>query len=131
VRSFCFPIWLVLISLLLIACAAPTEPVRQEQLVDGLRITFEAADNERINTAQTFLVRLNDATGAPITDAAVYLDLDMPAMPMATNRPVADNLGDGVYQANGAYTMTGEWEITVVVVVDGVEYRAVFERTVR
>jgi hypothetical protein len=119
---------LVILLAMLVACAAPAAPVRQEQVVDGLTITLEAVDNARINTGQEFIITLADANGAPITDAAVYLDLDMPAMPMATNRPVADNLGAGRYRAEGAYTMAGAWEIIVVAVVDDVEYRAVFER---
>ncbi len=113
---------------LLTACAAPAPPVRQEQVIDGLTITLEAADSARINTAQEFLITLADTTGAPIPDAAVYLDLDMPAMPMAANRPVADNLGDGSFRAAAAYTMAGAWEIVVVAVVNDVEYRAVFTR---
>jgi nitrogen fixation protein FixH len=119
---------LFMILMTLTACTAPAEPVRQEQVVDGLTITFEALDSARINTAQEFLITLTDATGNPVTDATVYLDLDMPAMPMATNRPVADNRGDGSYRAEGAYTMAGEWEIVVVAGVAGVEYRAVFAR---
>jgi len=119
---------LLILVALLTACAAPAEPVRQEQVVDGLTIALEAADNTRINAAQEFIVTITDASGAPVTDAAVYLDLDMPAMPMATNRPVAEHLGEGRYRAEGAYTMAGAWEIIVVAVVNDVEFRAVFER---
>jgi nitrogen fixation protein FixH len=119
---------LIILFAMLVACAPPATSVRQEQVVDDLTIVLEAADGARINTASEFIVTLTDAAGAPVSDAAVYLDLDMPAMPMATNRPVADNLGDGRYRAEGAYTMAGEWEIVVVAVVNDVEYRAVFAR---
>lgn len=121
-------ITLLICVVLLAACAASAEVVRQEQVIDGLTITLEAAEGVRINTAQEFIITIADASGTPVTDAAVYLDLDMPAMPMATNRPVADHLGEGRYRAEGAYTMAGAWEIVVVAVVNDVEYRAVFER---
>lgn len=115
---------------LLVACAAPPAPTRQEQTIDGVTITLESVDQARINTEQIFTISLADAQGRPIDGADVYLDLTMPAMPMGTNRPVADAQGEGRYRASTAYTMTGAWEITVVATIDDQEYRAVFPREV-
>lgn len=115
---------------LLVACAAPPAPSRQEQTIDGVTITLESVDQARINTEQTFMISLADAQGRPIDGADVYLDLTMPAMPMGANRPIATAEGEGRYRASTAYTMTGTWEITVAAAIDGREYRAIFPREV-
>jgi hypothetical protein len=101
---------------------------RQTQTVDGVTITFSATDPPRLNTAEEFIITLTDAQGRPIDTASVYLDLTMPAMPMGTNRPIAESLGAGDYRAYTAYTMTGLWEIAVIAEIDNREYRAVFTR---
>lgn len=115
---------------LLVACAAPLAPTRQEQTIDGVTITLESIDQARVNTEQTFTVSLADAQGRPIDGADVYLDLTMPAMPMGTNRPIAVAEGAGRYRASTAYTMTGAWEITVVATIGDQERRAIFPREV-
>lgn len=101
-----------------------------QQTVDGLTITLEKATNPQINQSQQFVVRLIDQRGQPVEDASVYLDLDMPAMPMSLNQPIASSLGNGMYQAESVYTMDGFWTVTVVANVDGREHRAVFDSKV-
>lgn len=115
----------------LAACAAAPAPTRQEQTVEGLTIGLEAPETPRLNAAQELVVTLSDAQGSPVDGATVYLDLTMPAMPMGTNAPIAQPLGQGRYSApNVVMNMTGDWEIAVVAEVDGVERRAVFTRVV-
>jgi nitrogen fixation protein FixH len=126
---------LVLSSVLLIFLAAcgnqqPVTAPPQQQTVDGLTIELSAVEAPKINQPQQFRIALRDSGGQPVSDAQVYIDLDMPAMPMATNQPIATHSGDGVYLAESVYTMTGEWELTVVVTTGGKEYRAIFEREV-
>lgn len=124
---------LLLAALLaLTACAAqPPAPTRQEQTIDGLTIGLEAPTTPKLNAAQDLVVTLADAQGQPVDGASVYLDLTMPAMPMGTNAPIAQPLGQGRYSAaNVVMNMTGDWEITVVAEVDGVERSAVFTRAV-
>ena len=122
---------LIVLLLLLVSCSAVTGNLRQTQRLEGLTITLTTPDQAQINRAVTFDVELS-AAGSPIDDAAVYLDLDMPAMPMGVTRPVAEFRGNGRYQAVTAYTMSGHWEITVVVErPDGSTARATFTRTVR
>lgn len=120
-----------LLLALLAACGGPPATLRQEQTVDGLTIGLEAAERPRLNAAQELIVTLADAQGAPVDGAAVYLDLTMPAMPMGTNAPIAEPLGQGRYRAgNVVMNMTGDWEISVVAEVGGAERRAVFTRAV-
>jgi nitrogen fixation protein FixH len=93
-------------------------------------VGLEASASPLLNASQELIVTLADEGGRPIDGADVYLDLTMPAMPMGTNRPVAEPLGEGRYRARTAYTMSGEWEITVVAEIAGAEHRALFTRSV-
>ncbi len=121
----------VLINLFLIAgCGSRSVPLRETQVINGLEITLETLEHPRINTAVDFIVVLQDDQGNPVSDANVYLDLDMPAMPMGITRPVALPEGAGRYWARTAYTMEGLWEITVIVEREETTYRATFRRDV-
>jgi hypothetical protein len=124
------PFALFAIPLLLAACGAAPAPLREEQVVDGVVVGLQASASPPLNASQELIVTLADGEGRPIDDADVYLDLTMPAMPMGTNRPEAEPQGQGRYRARTAYTMAGEWEITVVVEMGGAERRARFTRTV-
>lgn len=110
------------------ACAATParEALRQEQVVDGITITLETAKEPKRDQAYPFVVTLADAQGKPIDGADVYLELEMPAMPMGSNRPVTTPLGAGRYTVTTAYTMTGEWNVVVVATISGAERRAAF-----
>ncbi|MBO9349149.1 FixH family protein [Chloroflexus sp. MS-CIW-1] len=116
--------------LLIIGCDSQSVPLRETQVIDGLAITLETLERPQMNTAVDFIVVLQDDQGNPVSDANVYLDLDMPAMPMGITRPVAVPEGSGRYWARTAYTMEGLWEITVVVEHAETTYRATFRRDV-
>jgi hypothetical protein len=116
--------------LLIIGCDSQSVPLRETQVIDGLAITLETLELPQMNTAVDFIVVLQDDQGNPISDANVYLDLDMPAMPMGITRPVALPEGAGRYWARTAYTMEGLWEITVIVEREETTYRATFRRDV-
>ncbi len=116
---------LPLLVFLLSACGAASTTSRTV-IVDELSISLEMTAAPRINTAQSFSVTLRDRAGQPLDADEVYLDLTMPAMPMGTNRPIAERQGPGQYLASSAYTMVGEWEITVVARIAGHDHRALF-----
>jgi hypothetical protein len=64
-------------------------------------------------------VQLADAEGAPITDAMVSLEGNMNhagMVPVITEGVAddADGASDGVYQVPFAFTMNGDWIITVI-----------------
>lgn len=125
-RRFIFLFLLALLS----GC---TPAARSDTLaVDDLQITLTTPDDAPLNRAVTFVVDLAASDGSALDGAAVYLDLDMPAMPMGVTRPIAEPRSAGRYEAMTAYTMSGLWEITVVVErPDGRVSRATFMRTVR
>jgi hypothetical protein len=119
--------------ILLSACSAPPSgppTTRQEQTVDGITITLEMAEKPQLNAAQDFVISLADAQGKPIDNASVYIDLLMPAMPMGMSRPVASSQGKGRYLAQAAFTMTGEWEVTVFVELNNATHKALFKQQV-
>ncbi|MEI8165657.1 MAG: FixH family protein [Chloroflexales bacterium] len=121
----------LLVLAALTACGTPTPaPARFTQTVDGLTISLEATASPKLNTNEYFTVTLTDAQGKPVDGADVYLDLTMLTMPMGTNRPVAEAQGQGRYLAASAYTMLGEWQITVFAKVAGVAHQAIFKLTV-
>ena len=98
----------------------------QEQAVEGMSIALTTAAAPEMNATQELIVTLTDALGAPVDGADVYLDLTMPAMPMGTNRPIASPGANGTYRVQTAFTMTGDWKVTVVADVGGQERRATF-----
>jgi nitrogen fixation protein FixH len=121
---------LVVSFLLLTACAQPQSPVanafRQQKVINDLTITLEMAEELRVNQQQSFVITLADQQGLPVT-ADVYLDLVMPAHPMGTNQPLATSAGGGVYRAASAFTMDGQWTVTVVATSQGTKNQAVFD----
>jgi hypothetical protein len=113
----------------LVSCGPP--PIRQLQKVDGITIGLEHPEQARLNQEVDLIVTVTDAEDRTVNNAIVTLDLTMPEMPMGQNRPIADSLGGGRYRVRAALTMVGEWTTTVIVLLDGKEYRAVFKQMVR
>jgi copper transport protein len=118
---------LVVPPLAMIDEATPIPP----QMVGDISIGLQTAGAPEIYEGQQFIVTLTDAQGKAIAGADVYLELVMLEHPMGTNRPVALPLEPGTYRAEGTYTMTGRWGVTVVATVGGQLYRATFVATVR
>ena len=79
-----------------------------------------------LNQQQTWLVTLTDAAGQPIDNADVYIELDMPVMTMGQNNPLASAKGSGTYQAEGLYSMSGDWHVIVHADVNGSDHAALF-----
>jgi hypothetical protein len=63
----------------------------------------------------TFDVTLVDASGQPLDDATISLDLTMPEMPMPPNNMTMQSLSNGKYQSAGRFTMRGWWRIEVII----------------
>jgi len=65
--------------------------------------------------ASTFVVTLADASGTPVSDATISLDLTMPEMWMPANQVSLAASEAGKYQASGYFTMRGLWRIEVMI----------------
>lgn len=103
-----------------------TNPAPGQQQINGVTIALDTAAQSALYAGQSFRITLTDEQGNPIGDADVYVDLEMRNERMGTNRPVANHIGNGVYEATGVYTMAGLWEVDVVVIREGIERRATF-----
>jgi nitrogen fixation protein FixH len=65
-----------------------------------------------------FEVTLKDASGKPVTDVDVSLQLTMAAMPTMKS-DVKMKLEEGKYTGTGQMSMAGAWNVTVTVKKDG------------
>lgn len=138
-RKFVFPgrlltglFLLLILALALVACGAanPAEPT------DGrpnLVVALAAPDGP---AGQTLLVTLTDKDGAAIIDAKVGLEGNMnhAGMTPVLAAPVADEADgnvDGLYHIPFAFTMHGDWIVTVSVnLADGTTFSQDFDLTV-
>jgi Cu(I)/Ag(I) efflux system membrane fusion protein/cobalt-zinc-cadmium efflux system membrane fusion protein len=83
-----------------------------------LAITFRAQPDPPKTGDNTFEVHVADASGMPVSDADVLVQLFMPAMP-TMNMPAMRNetkltpVGGGLYRGPGQVMMGGRWEVTV------------------
>ena len=65
-----------------------------------------------------FEVTIKDASGKPVTDVDVSLQLTMAAMPTMKS-DVKMKLEEGKYTGTGQMSMAGAWDVTVTVKKDG------------
>lgn len=119
------------LMLVLAGCGGQNDYTTQTTVVDGVTIGFEHPTKAELLKTYDVFVTLKDANGQTINGADVVIDMDMPAMSMGTSRPVADSAGDGRYRISTAYSMDGDWVITVEAAVDGNVYRATFDQMVQ
>ena len=65
-----------------------------------------------------FEVTIKDASGKPVTDVDVSLQLTMAAMPTMKSE-VKTKLEEGKYTGTGQMSMAGAWNVTITVKRDG------------
>ena len=124
-------IWLVaVVFALALAGCGRANTVSEQQTVDGVTFTLERAASLQLLQEFTYVITLANAAGQPIEGATVFLDQQMPAMPMGSSQPIAEPLGGGRYQVRGVYTMEGDWVVQVHAVVGGQERVANFDQKV-
>jgi hypothetical protein len=103
--------------------ASPTPPSSNApsanaatQKAGNLNVTLALTPYPPVSFQQTtFDITITDENGNAVSDAKVSLDLTMPSMPMPSNKPPAQSLGAGKYQALGRFTMRGGWKIAVII----------------
>jgi hypothetical protein len=78
-------------------------------------VSFSGAPNPAVRGANTLQIVVTDASGQPVSDAKVTLDLSMTNMNMGKYVVVAAPAGNGRYSGNVSYSMGGPWRVTVVV----------------
>ena len=89
-----------------------------------LDIVFRTQPDPPKTGESVFEVAVKDASGQPVTDTDVSVQLFMPAMP-TMNMPAMRNetklphVGGGVYRGPGQVMMGGRWDVTVTVAKGG------------
>ncbi len=107
--------WPGLFLLLCTGCGTHPEAALPQRLNPNLRVTLHTIPVQpRQLDPTTFTVRLVDASGKPIRNAGVHLNLAMPSMDMGKNEVVLKSAGPGVYTGTGRFTMAGAWQATVI-----------------
>lgn len=120
----------IIITACIVAACGQSGYTTQTQQVEGVTIGFEHPQSAELLQNYELFVTLN-AEGKAIENADVVLEMDMPAMEMATNRPVAEPVGNGRYKVTTAYTMEGDWKIIVQANSAGKQYQATFDQVVK
>ncbi len=84
-----------------------------------------------ITQPATLSIQVLSATSQqPVSNAHVTLESDMETMDMGTDRADAHSQGDGTYLATVQFSMSGPWQIRVIVAVPGAKPASVlFEVT--
>lgn len=78
------------------------------------------------------IIKIIDIEGKSVDDAKVSFDLNMTTMNMGTQKGWAVAEGNGVYIAQGNFTMLGQWRVrTQVVMRDGSKQNKDFVLNVR
>jgi len=95
------------------------------QTVGGLTVTLRASPYPPAPMHEAeFSISITDGQGRPVEGAEVSCDMTMPAMPMPPNHPQAAEQSPGVYKAPVMFTMAGEWEALIeVLLADGTSGR--------
>ncbi len=105
--------WAAMALLLLLAVACRRAPLADE--APEVQVTLAADPATAVVGPLRFDVTLVDASGAPIDDATVTLRGDMSHAGMEPVLATAVAQGQGRYSADFAWTMAGDWVVTVQV----------------
>jgi hypothetical protein len=102
----------------------------EQQTVNGITIKLEHPQQLALLQQYELFVTLTGADGRPIDGAIIFMEQDMPAMPMNSNQPLGQPLGNGQYRITGVFSMEGAWRLVIHAKVAGQEYAATFDQTV-
>lgn len=118
-------------TLALAACAGSSSSTTTDtQVVDGLTFALERPSSITPLQDYELTLTLSDAAGKPLDGATVFLEQDMPGMPMGSTQPLGEPLGSGKYRIKGVFTMDGKWILKMHATVAGQDHVASFEQVV-
>lgn len=105
-----------------VACQYRQQHVAQEftQAHNGITAVFSMLpDSPAAMEPVTLSLKLADVSGKAIEGAQVAYNLTMPGMTMLPNQPQATSKEGGFYQADTAFTMSGNWRVEATVTYNG------------
>ncbi|KPV51063.1 hypothetical protein SE17_23350 [Kouleothrix aurantiaca] len=121
----------LLATLALAACAGNRPGYATDtQVVDGLTFALERPSSITPLQDYELTLTLSDGAGKPLDGAIVFLEQDMPGMPMGSTQPLGEPLGSGKYRIKGVFTMDGKWILKIHATVAGQDHVASFEQVV-
>ena len=113
----------------IIALLHPTKSIQTVQ-AGPYRVTLQIVPNPPAITQPadlTFKI-VHSGTQQLITNAHVLVESDMESMDMSTNRVNANQQSNGTYLARVQFSMSGIWQVRVVIAIPGrLSESAVFE----
>ncbi|KPL84681.1 hypothetical protein SE15_06485 [Thermanaerothrix daxensis] len=114
----------VLASVLLAACgggAAPAADGTTEQKLVNIQVETKPSPAMMGNVELVFTI--TDANGSPIEGATVDVSVDHIDMTGMGMSGVATDQGGGRYSIKADFSMSGNWELTVHVRKDGLDFQ--------
>ena len=100
-----------------LASTAPTVDAAGQDAANPLKLDI-ALKTTPAPGQDKFEVTIKDASGKPVTDVDVSLQLTMAAMPTMKSE-VKTKLEEGKYTGTGQMSMAGAWNVTITVKKDG------------
>ncbi|MCB2178284.1 FixH family protein [bacterium] len=118
-KILCNLLILVTSSFFLFGCGqTPTQDFTQTQNGITANFSMSPASPKMMEPVALSLI-LTDGNGQKIEGAQVLYDLTMPSMKMPPNQPQAQDVGNGLYDAQATFTMAGDWRAEATVTYDG------------
>jgi hypothetical protein len=102
----------------------PSQPTPQVQTASAgpYQVTLQVSPDPPLTTqpATLSLQIVEGTTGAVVSDAHVFLQGAMETMDMGTAQVEARYAGDGTYRASVQFSMSGPWQLQIVIRRQGV-----------
>jgi uncharacterized iron-regulated membrane protein len=121
-RTFLITLALAMLTVAVSGCgaSAPPTPASAPGAGSGKQagpytVSLTGAPNPAVRGSNALEAIVTDASGQPVSDAKVTLDLNMTNMNMGKYTVVATPAGSGRYTSNVSYSMAGPWRVTVTV----------------
>ncbi|MFD0669916.1 FixH family protein [Cohnella sp. GCM10027633] len=126
-KRLLFPCSLAIVIAVMIwqykASDANAYPVESAYRDDAIEIRVRTEDAPaRLMQEATFLIQVNDSSGAPVNDADIHVTIRMPSMFCGEFRAKVAFKGDGAYEAKAVPVMSGRWEAETIVTTGDSSY---------
>lgn len=118
------------ITIFLAACSSGATP-KNSTSAKPVNIQIESNPNPAMMGDVTLTLVITDENGSPIEGARVDVSLDHTDMTgMGMSGPATDQ-GEGKYAINANFSMSGNWEMTVYVRKDSLDYKEDIEMKIQ
>ena len=126
---------LLLITILLVVVGCSPQPLEGEATLPTYSGMYTITATPKleplvINQIHEWTLHVEDADGAPVENARIMVEGDMPEHQhgLPTQPEVTENLGNGDYLVEGMkFSMPGEWEVTFTVTAEDGSDAATFD----